>query len=349
MTQVLTRMGDGYRVEMSLDEIRQDLQVGTDDAAMRGKIAPLSKAELEHLLEIVAAPDAVVGVRPGDEIVTTSDSGSFKITYQSHIPMDRSISVLVYERVLGTDSVDIGNIDYSYKAVKPIMNDEAKVMEFIQANAVIPVLYGSMPNLGLYTRPDGPVPNWAELLPMGKIDEARLAQEEAVEHAVKDMVYVAGGMYEAGADGINLDSCGASGDADFLASLLAAESIKEKYPDLGIELGMAGEFVLGMHGKLTYKGERLAGMYPHQQVKMAEAAGVSIYGPVVNTNSNKSLAWNLSRTVTFIKACTEVARIPVHCNVGMGVGATPMSTVPAADAVSRVVKALVELGGIDGL
>lgn len=42
--------------------------------------------------------------------------------------MDRSTSVLVNERVLGTDSVDIGNIDNSYKAVKPIMSDEAKVM-----------------------------------------------------------------------------------------------------------------------------------------------------------------------------------------------------------------------------
>ncbi len=349
MAEILTRMGDGSRVSMTLEEVREDISVGSEDAAKRGKVAPLSAREMDHLASIIAAPEAVVGVRPGDEIVTTSDSGSFKITYQSHIPMDRSISTLVYERVLGTDSVDIGNIDYSYKAVKPILHDEAKVMEFAQANAVIPVLYGSMPNLGLYTRPDGPVPNWSELLPMGKIEEARAAQEEAVEHAVKDMVYVAGGMFEAGADGINLDSCGASGDADFQASLLAAEAIKAKFPNLGIELGMAGEFVLGMHGKLTYQGQRLAGMYPHQQVKMAEAAGVAIFGPVVNTNSNKSLAWNLSRTITFIKACTEVAEIPVHCNVGMGVGATPMSTIPAADATSRVVKALVELGGIDGL
>ena len=59
---------------------------------------------------------------------------------------------------------------------------------------------------------------------------------------------------------------------------------------------MAGEFVMGMHGKLKYAGERLAGMYPHQQVKVAEKAGANIFGPVVNTNSNKSFAWNICQS-----------------------------------------------------
>jgi dimethylamine--corrinoid protein Co-methyltransferase len=213
----------------------------------------------------------------------------------------------------------------------------------------MPVLYGSMPNLGLYTKPDGPVDNWSELLPMAKIDEARTAQEEAVELAVKDMVYIGEGMYEAGADGINFDTCGASGDADILAALKAAEVLKSKYPDFGVEIGMAGEFILGMHGKLEYQGTRLAGLYPHQQVKVAEKAGVNIFGPVINTNSNMSFPWNIARAVTFIKACTEAANIPVHANVGMGVGATPMTPVPPVDAVSRAVKAMVEIGKVDGL
>jgi dimethylamine--corrinoid protein Co-methyltransferase len=184
---------------------------------------------------------------------------------------------------------------------------------------------------------------------MGKIAEARAAQEEAIEHAVKDMVYIAGGMYAAGADGINFDTCGASGDADVLAALLAIETIKNKYPSLGIEMGMSGEFILGMHGKLEYGGIRAAGLYPHRQVELAEKAGVSIFGPVINTNSNKSFPWNLARAVTFIKACTEAANIPVHANVGMGVGATPMSPVPPSDAVSRAAKALIEIGKADGL
>ncbi len=79
----------------------------------------------------------------------------------------------------------------------------------------IPLFDGAMPNLGLYSQPDGPFPNPSELLPNGKIDEARQSLENTVEDAVKDIVFVASCMYESGADGINLDSVGAAGDADF--------------------------------------------------------------------------------------------------------------------------------------
>lgn len=349
MGEFFTRMGDGSGIYMSAEDIRWDLEEGTRDAADRGKIPELTKEELDHLFEIITMPGNVVGVERGNEVVTTSDSGGCKITYHANIAIDRSTAVLIHEKVLGADSLDIGHIDYSYKAVKPVMHNEAAVMELAQLNSVMPVLYGSMPNLGLYTKPDGPVENWAELLPQGKIAEARAAQEEAVEHAVRDMVFVAGGMYEAGADGINLDTCGASGDADVLAALKAIEIIKQKYPDLGVEMGMAGEFVLGMHGQLEYDGVRLAGLYPHKQVKLAEKAGANIFGLVVNTNSNMSFPWNIARTVTFVKACTEVAKIPVHVNVGMGVGAIPMTEVPPVDAVSRADKAIVEIGKADGL
>lgn len=344
-----TRMGDGSAVQLNAEEIKTELKGGTFDAADRGKISELNSAEIDYLFEIVTSPVNVTSVVRGKEIVTTSDSGAFKINYQANISMDRATAIQVHEKVLAADSLDLGNIDYSYKSVKAILPDEAKVMENVQLNTIMPVLYGAMPNLGLYTRPDGPVDNWSELLPLGKIDEARSAQEEAIEHAVKDMVYIAGGMYEAGADGINFDTCGASGDADILAALLAAREVKRKFPDLGVEMGMAGEFILGMHGKLEFDGIRLAGLYPHKQVELAEKAGVSIFGPVVNTNSNRTFPWNLARAVTFVKACVEVANIPVHANVGMGVGATPMTPVPPVDAVSRAAKSLIEIGKADGL
>ncbi len=344
-----TRMGDGSGATMTEEEIRNDMEAGMKDAASRGKIPELTEEELQYLFEIITTEGNVVGVRRGMEVVSTSDSGCFKLNYQAHIPMDRTTAVLVNERVLGLDSVDIGNIDYSFKTVKPILHDEAKIMELAQAQAVIPVLYGGMPDLGRYTKPDGPVDNWSELLPLGKVKEALAAQEEAVEHAVKDLVYIADGMEAAGADGMNFDTCGASGDADFLAALKAIEIIKKKHPDFGIELGMAGEFVMGMHGRLKYDDTRLAGLYPHQQVKLAEKAGANIFGPVVNTNSNQSFPWNIARAVTFIKACSEAARIPVHVNVGMGVGGTPMAYVPPSDVVSKAAKAMVEIGKIDGL
>ncbi len=349
MGKYLTRMGDGSGVYLDAKEIYHELDQGSKDAADRGKIPELTIDEIKYLFEIITMPVNVVSVERGKEVVSSSDSGAFKLTYQSNIPMDRATAVLVHERILGADSLDLGNIDYSYKAVKSILHDEAKVMEIVQLNSVMPVLYGAMPNLGLYTKPDGPVENWAELLPQGKIAEARYAQEEAIEYAVKDMVYVAHGMYEAGADGINFDTCGASGDADVLAALKAIKIIKSKYPDFGVEMGMAGEFILGMHGQLEYEGIRLAGLYPHKQVEVAEKAGVNIFGPVINTNCNMTFPWNLARAVTFIKACTEVANIPVHVNVGMGVGATPMSPIPPVDAVSRAAKALIEIGKADGL
>lgn len=349
MAKYFTRMGDGYGIYLSAEEIRSDLEEGSRDAADRGKIPGLTRDDMERLFDIVTMPGIVVGVERGNEIVTTSDSGGCKISYHANIAIDRSTAILIHEKVLGADSLDLGHIDYSYKAVKSVLHDEASVLESTQLNAVMPVLYGSMPNLGSYTKPDGPVENWSELLPLGKIAEARAAQEEAIEYAAKDIVYVAGGMFEAGADGMNIDTSGASGDADVLAALQAIEIIKQKYPDLGIEMGMAGEFILGMHGKLEYDGVRLAGLYPHQQVKLAEKAGVNIFGAVINTNSNMSFPWNLARTVTFVKACTEVANIPVHVNVGMGVGAIPMNEVPPVDVVSRADKALIEIGKADGL
>ncbi|MGF6376984.1 dimethylamine--corrinoid protein Co-methyltransferase [Clostridiales Family XIII bacterium PM5-7] len=347
--EYFTRMGDGSGIYMTEEEIRKDIDDGIFDAMKRGKIDGLTDEEKEYLFEIVTMDSNVIGVKRGYEVVSTSDSGCFKLNYQAHIPMDRTTAVLINERVLGLDSVDIGNIDYSYKTVKPILHDEAKVMEIAQAQAVIPVLYGGMPDLGRYTKPDGPVDNWSELLPLGKLDEAKAAQEEAVEHAVKDLVYIADGMVAAGADGMNFDTSGASGDADFLAALKAIEIIKGKYPDFGIELGMAGEFVLGMHGGLKYDDTRIAGLYPHKQVKLAEKAGANIFGPVVNTNCNKSFPWNVARAVTFIKACSEVAEIPIHVNLGMGVGGTPMAYVPPTDVVSKAAKIMVEIGKIDGL
>ena len=112
---------------------------------------------------------------------------------------------------------------------------------------------------------------------------------------------------------------------------------------------MAGEFVLGMHGDLFYDDERLAGMYPHEQVKMAEKAGVTIFGPVCNTNTNESTPWNLSRAITFMKACCEAANIPVHVNMGMGVGAMTVHDHPPLDVASRASKAMVEICRLDGL
>ena len=344
-----TRTGDGAFVYMTSEEIRADIEAGVMDAVKRGKISPLTEEEKDKIFDIVTMPGDVVSVEPTDRVVTTSDSGSIKINLLCDIPMDRSVGAQIHERVLGCDSVDIGLQDYNYKTVKGIAQREAAAHKSAIDHTVFPIYYGAMPNLGFYTKPDGPVENWAVLLPLGKIEEARSAQEEAVEHAVKDILFVAEQMHAVGADGIQFDTCGAAGDADFLTGLQATEIITEKYPDLPVILGMAGEFVLGMHGKLSYHGVRLAGLYPHKQVKLAEQAGASIFGAVVNTNCNASFPWNIARVCTLLKACTEVAQIPVHADVGMGVCGIPMCETAPADIVSRVDKCLIEICKIDGL
>ena len=67
-------------------------------------------------------------------------------------------------------------------------------------------------------------------MPLGRIAEAREAQEEAIGHAVADMVFVADGMWAAGADGLDFDTAGAAGDGDFLAALTAIETIRAGIP-----------------------------------------------------------------------------------------------------------------------
>ena len=55
-----------------------------------------------------------------------------------------------------------------------------------------------MPDLGCYSKPDGPVPNWAELMPLARIGEARAAQEEAMDLLFSDVLSVTETMDAAG-------------------------------------------------------------------------------------------------------------------------------------------------------
>jgi dimethylamine--corrinoid protein Co-methyltransferase len=204
----------------------------------------------------------------------------------------------LYEKTAGADTVELGHIDYSFKAIKPIVGYERSILEQIMLTTTVPVFYGAMPNLGIYSKPDGPAPNPSEIMVEGKIDEARAASEEAIEYAIKDMVFVAGKLYESGADGIDFDTTGAAGDPDFFAALKAVEILRDKYPDMCIEMGMSGEYVLGMHADLYYD---------------------------------------------------EQSNIPIHANMGMGVGGVPLNSIPPIDSVMRASKAIVDITRLDGL
>jgi dimethylamine---corrinoid protein Co-methyltransferase len=352
--KILTRMGGGSRKPMEVAEIREDLAQGSRDAAERGKISALTADEQEQLTEIFLEPGRIVSVAPGNEVITTDDAVSTlffldKGNSGQGIPMSRTQSLLAYERACAADTISFGHTDYSYKPVKSIVDFEAQEYYHASQLTTAPFFYGAQPNLGLYFQPDGPFPNPSELLPAGKIEAGMQAQVDAAEHLERDLLFVSRKLYEAGCEGINFDTSGSAGDADLYAALKAIKQIKETMPDMAVELGMASEFVLGMHGEIHFEGERLAGMYPHKQVKVAAAAGADIFGPAINIKASKSIPWNLARAVTFVKATVAVAEIPVHPNVGMGVCGVPMFEVPPIDCVTRAAKALVEIGKADGL
>ncbi len=348
MTKILTRYGDGSTVELTETELMEDLIAGTEDAADRGRINPLTQDEMDHLVDIFKCTHRVVGVDPGYECVLSYDGAPIKML-RTTVTADRLQALMIYEKLMGADTLEMGFVDYSYKPIKPILTFEEPLVEQALLTTTAPIMYGAQPNLGRYSQPDGPFPNPAELMPMGQIKEAQESYELAVEAAVLDMVDVASSMYESGVDCILLDTVGAAGDADALAGLKTAEILRKKYPDIGIEMGMAGEFVLGMHGALEYDGVRLAGLYNHQMLALAQKAGVNIFGTVMNTNTTESTPWNLARAVTFTKACSDITEIPIHTNIGMGVGGVTVHDHPPIDVTSRASKALVEICNLDGL
>ena len=152
------------------------------------------------------------------------------------------------------DTMELGWIDYSFKPAKPMVSLDQVSIERLLATTVFPILYGAMPNMGLYYTPDGPYTNPADLLGMMKVEEAREEEMKAAELCMEDMIFVCKRMAEIGADGIDFDTTASAGDADFLATLKTVEELK-KTTDLGIEVGMSGEFILGMHGEVDYKDQ----------------------------------------------------------------------------------------------
>jgi dimethylamine--corrinoid protein Co-methyltransferase len=353
VTTIITRMGDGSTVEMTADEIRADAIEGSEAAAAKAKIPTLTESDIDYLVEMFTCRSRIWGVERGHEAIMSKDGGtntliSSRLSCGIAAPIGREAAVRLFESAFAFDTMEVGHIDYSVKPSKFIVSVEAEHMELLQQNTVLPLFYGFMPNLGLYYKPDGPFENPSDLMPKGQIAEARATQEEALETCYEDVVWQAKQMAGTGADGINLDTVASTGDAEFLATLRACETISSE-TDMAVEVSMASEMVLGFHGQLEYKGTRLAGLWPHQQMKLAEQAGAAIFGPVINNNTRKSCAWNVARAVTFVKACTAEAEIPIHVNVGGGVGGVPMVEVSPLDIVSRAGAAMIEVGGADGL
>jgi dimethylamine--corrinoid protein Co-methyltransferase len=341
-------MGDGAIVQMSEAEIRKDIEDGIEDASRKGKCPPLTESDILHLMDIVCDKRKFVSVERGNELVLTYDSQPLKFT-RLGLPIAMPQILQTYERVLMADTLEMAYVHYSAKPVRMILPEEQYAVAETLLGTVPALLYGVMPNMPLYTKPEGPFDNASELLPAGKIDEALAAQMECADALENDLLSLGRAMDTAGADGLDLDTTAAGGDAEFYGCLNAIEKLRAEFPRMNINVGMAGEFILGFHGQVKYKGERLAGMYPADQCRMVAAAGGNICGAVVNTNTNRSFPWNIARALTHCKHAAEVSPIPVHANVGMGVGGVPMQMTPPIDCVSRASTAMAEIGRLDGL
>ena len=193
---------------------------------------------------------------PGEELIVTDDgiAEGFRAGEAdggSGVPMDHFACLLAYERGIAADTACTGHEDFSFKPVKAIIDNVMQMYYTASLSTTIPLFYGAQPNLGLYYQPDGPYPNFAELMPLGKIDEALKAQEEAAEALKEDMIFVGKRLNEMGCEGLNFDTAGSSGDADFYATLEAVRELKKSCPNMCLIVGMSSEFVLGMHGKMT--------------------------------------------------------------------------------------------------
>lgn len=354
MTKIITDNGDGSRLEFSLEDLRRDIAESSQEAARKAKIDPLDAADQEALAEIFLAPERMVSVRSDWEVVTTDD-GSATLIYLDNtngglsIPMSPAQAILTFERVVAADTSSLGHSDYSCRPVKPIIDYVATEYHTTSQLSTAPLYYGFQPNLGLYFQPVGPFPNHFELMRKGQIKEAFKAQEEAARAMAEDIRFVARKLYAVGLEGLNLDTSGSYGDPDLLGALEGCAAVKTEFPDLPVEIGFAGEQIIGMNGKMTFDGIRLAGVWPHQQVELAAKAGASIVGLAVNSNTSRSTPWNLARSVTLVKAASLVSKIPIHANVGMGVCGMTMDITPSLGAASRCSKAHIEIAKVDGL
>ncbi len=258
--KILTRMGDSSTVEMTRDELRHDLEEGTEAAATKAKIPPLTENEIDYLDDMFACPSRIWGVERGHEVVMTKDGcvnalNSSRMSSGVVAPVNREVGVRLFESMLGFDSMEVSHNDYSVKPQRFLKALEQLHMELLQETTIFPLLYGFMPNLGLYYRPDGSFPNPSDLLPLGKIDEARKTQEEALQACQDDCILMSDCMLEMGADGIDYDTVASTGDAEFLAVLKTTEHVANE-TGLPVEIGMSSEMVLGFHGAARVRRRR---------------------------------------------------------------------------------------------
>ncbi len=147
---VTTRLGDGSLVRMTPSEIRADLEEATALGAKKAKTAPLPPDELDQLLEIFASNAKFSAVDVGDELVLSCDgSGNFDSGTGS------TSSTATRATAAPTSSSSTTSTTPTRRSRRS-SRSRPRAMKSAQLNLVAPLQYGAMPDLGRYSRPDGP-------------------------------------------------------------------------------------------------------------------------------------------------------------------------------------------------
>ncbi len=79
-TEYVLRMGDGKRVFMTKDKIKEEAIAGAGNAVDYGLVPDLSGDEIDKIIEICTMPGKSVSVEFGMEVPVTHDIGTIRLT-----------------------------------------------------------------------------------------------------------------------------------------------------------------------------------------------------------------------------------------------------------------------------
>ena len=250
----------------------------------------LSASELDHLRRGLRQRAKFSAVDLGDEVVLSFD-GSGNL---DSAPRRRRYS---YQCHHGADMLELFGIDYSYKAVKTILSYKAQAMKTAQLNLIALLQYGAMPTWAGTPCPTAPSPTGRSSCRWQHRRGARRAGG-GHRHAVTDMVFVAEG-WEAGADGLDFDTAGGRRRRRLPGGPHRHRDIRAATPTR--HRARHGRRVRAGHARRArVPGPAARRHVAAEQVKVAQEAGATMFGPAVNVNTTRSQAWNIARACTII-------------------------------------------------
>ena len=86
MQTIMTNRGDGMRIELSREELRNDIVAGSEDAARKGMIDSLTAEDIDQMMDIFCEPGKTVSVEPGKEVVATDDGAGLIAIWEDPAP-----------------------------------------------------------------------------------------------------------------------------------------------------------------------------------------------------------------------------------------------------------------------